>query len=440
MLALAHVVWPGPWVAGAIGVLGVGVALRERRRISPAIQRVCAALWVACGLMWFIAPDPWASVQRGLGLGAMLAALVISVSFLGTASARIGGVREVGDRLMALPPRRRYLGFATVGQLFGGMLGLAGVQMMMKMAAAATPDPDATRVSSMLAVTRGFAATTLWSPMFSNLAVMLTLYPTLGLLQVWPVALAIAAAMSLLGLLLERRRLPPTGGAARTGAPARQLLRTLAPFLLPMGGYFALVLVASSLLAVPVAAVIIVMVPLAAIVVGMLTSPGGRRLTAVRSDIAVSLRDMPRVSGEVLIFLSSASTGMLLAETVPPGWVASVGAALSTQPVLACLALTTSVVAVALSGVHPLLWAVFMATAAAPQVVGLPPVVHLSAVLVGWAVSSTLSPVSLTSLMASRLAGRPSRELSLQANGVFAPATVLLSALLLGGIAWWARS
>jgi hypothetical protein len=61
-----------------------------------------------------------------------------------------------------------------------------------------------------------------------------------------------------------------------------------------------------------------------------------------------------------------------------------------------------SVLAMALAGIHPVLSAAFMASAKFPQMLVLPPLPDLTAIITGCDLSSSLTPFSALSLTANR--------------------------------------
>jgi hypothetical protein len=78
--------------------------------------------------------------------------------------------------------------------------------------------------------------------------------------------------------------------------------------------------------------------------------------------------------------------------------------------------------------------AVLVASSFPPAMLHLPPLPHLAAILVGWAVAGAFTPFSMVNLMASRYAGIPVLAISTRANHVFALLCLSLGALALGGI------
>jgi hypothetical protein len=140
------------------------------------------------------------------------------------------------------------------------------------------------------------------------------------------------------------------------------------------------------------------------------------------------------MSGEVMLFLASACAGTVMASAIPPAWTAAVGQLVGASPFLGSLFLASSIVLLSATAIHPMLSAVLIASSFTPQLLGLPVIAHLCAVLVGWGLAIIVTPFSVLSLMASRFSGIPLLAISLRANLVFVALSLLLSTLVLGAI------
>ena len=124
-----------------------------------------------------------------------------------------------------------------------------------------------------------------------------------------------------------------------------------------------------------------------------------------------------------------------MAAAFPAAWVQQIGHALSAFPLFGIGFLMLSIMGIALAGIHPILTAVFMATTFTPQVLSLPPITHIAAILSGWGLSSSLTPFSVLTLTASRYAGTGLYQISIGRNWAFALVSALLACLLLTTVA-----
>jgi hypothetical protein len=212
-------------------------------------------------------------------------------------------------------------------------------------------------------------------------------------------------------------------------------LRTALPVMVCMLGFVAFMVVTSQRLGVPIPAEIIGTAPLVgwalntalAAHTGARVKPGARLLGSDFLSISV-------MSGEVMLFLASACAGTVMASAVPPAWTAAVGLVLEPWPFIGCLFLASSIVLLSATAIHPMLSAVLIASSFPSQLLGLPDIAHLCAVLVGWGLAIIVTPFSVLSLMASRFLGIPLLVISLRANLLFVALSLLVSTLVLGGI------
>jgi hypothetical protein len=438
LFTVSHMVWPRVPEVIALGLLSAIFLALEFRRVPAPIRRTAASLFGITLLLLPFAQAPWASLSRGILIGTMMGSLVGSVSLLARGARRSPQLKVVAAHLLAQGSRTRYAAFSMACQLFGGMLGLAGITILMEMA---SHDPDrneADRVSLFVSITRSFSAATMWSPMFSNSAILLAMYPGRNWLGVLPYCLCLAGLSISVGMALDawRRRGEPVRPARST--PAQPLLPTLVPMVAVMAGFLALVIAASVAVQVPIMGCIVVLAPLGAY--GLHVALGSaRRGWATRARIAAGrfradLVRLPIMAGEVMLFLAAGCGGTVIADAIPREWIQAVGMLLSGHPYLACLALMIAVVTLASLAVHPVLSTVLIATSLPPAVLGLPELSHLGSVLVGWCIAATVAPFSMSNIMASRFSGVSVLRLSLRANLVFASITILGAALALGSL------
>jgi hypothetical protein len=136
------------------------------------------------------------------------------------------------------------------------------------------------------------------------------------------------------------------------------------------------------------------------------------------------------LASEALLFMAAGCAGSILADAFPAAWISLIGSVLQGHAFLALAFLVCAIMATALAGVHPVLSAVFLASSLPPQVLGLPPLTHMAAILAGWGLSANMTPFSVASLTASRYAGIGLAEISFGRNWRFA----LTSALVVCGV------
>lgn len=423
---------------GAVALVGVSAAvflLRERRRLPPSIQRVALALGVVTLVLLPFAQAPWQSLSKGVAIGGLMASIISSVTLMARAALAAPQTGVVARHLLATGMRSRYLLISLACQLFGGLMGLAGVSMLMDMASKGEVSVDEDRLSMLAAIMRSFAAATMWSPMFSNVTILLALYPGLSWATVVPLCLAMAACSIVLGTVMEMRRLRHRTLAPPQPMPRAPLYRALLPMLLAMAVFLTAVIALAHALQVAVVAGIVLLIPFAVLVLHALQAQGPARLKQARHRLREDYQKLPALAGEVALFMAAGCGGTVIASVIPAAWTSAIGAVLAMSPFLACFALIAIVIGLAFLAVHPVLTVVLVGTALPPAMVGLPVTVHMSAILVAWGVASYATPFSMIALMAHRYSGYSVTTVTVNLNRGFAVIYLGLATLFLGTIA-----
>jgi hypothetical protein len=420
------------WGIAAASVL---IVMREYRRIPRGLVLTALILAGLTAALLPLAPTPGASLEKGLHIGALLVSLVASVSILGRCALRSSAVAVVGDCLLAHPPRRRYLPFTVAAQLFAAMLSLAGTNLLFAIASRDEEAPQAARVATFSAITRGFSAATFWSPMFGNMSILLALYPTLDWLTVFPVGFGLAQLTVLVGTCLDRlRRSHADEAASATPWPAGAL-NSVAVLLIIMLLYLSALVMTSTTLNLSITASIVLLTPIAAVLINVATAVPRRR---IREGLRISLGDLghlPAIAPELVLFMAAGCAGTIIADAIPGQWIGVLTGYLATLPWLAIVVLMMAVIAFSTLGVHPVLSAVLLASTLTPSALALPALPHFSAVLVGWGLAVSLTPFSVVNLAASRLSGIALMRISVGANWHFTAICLALAAFLLSLLA-----
>ncbi len=426
---------PHPGAVALVGVAAAVFLLRERHRLPPSIRRVTLALGAITLLLLPLAAAPGQSLSKGVAIGGLMASIISSVTLMARAALAAPQTGVVARHLLATGLRSRYLVVSLACQLFGGLMGLAGVSMLMDMASKGEVQVEEDRLSMLAAIMRSFAAATLWSPMFSNVTILLALYPGLTWSTVVPLCLAMAACSIVLGSLLEMRRLRHRPLVPPLPMPRAPLFRALLPMLVAMGVFLAAVIALAHALKVAVVAGIVLLIPLAVLVLHALQAQGPARLQQARQRLREDYLKLPALAGEVALFMAAGCGGTVIASVIPVAWTSAIGSVLATSPFLACFALIAIVIGLAFLAVHPVLTVVLVGTALPPAMVGLPVTVHMSVILVAWGVASYATPFSMIALMAHRYSGHSVMAVTVALNRGFAVIYLGLAILFLGTIA-----
>jgi len=427
----------GRWFVGLMASASLGFVFFLWQNISAGIRRTSAILvLVTAGVLPWTA-SPMQSLVDGLRIGCLIGSLLITVSLLSRAALRVRRVRELVNSLYQLPQRHRYLGLTLGSQFFGGFLGLAGIAMMMEVGEHQEQIEQGDRATAFTAIGRGYAALSLWSPMYSNMSIVLAIYKGPNWVDVLPVALTVSALLVALGAALEK--IGRRAGQMAVHEPVRESrpLRGGFSVIVAMLLFLAFMVMTSQILRLPISAVIITAAPMAAWILNISFAQPDRnesRIAAGVHALGKDLRNSQVMAGEVMLFLASGCAGTVIAGAIPSSWTAVIGGAFGGSPILGSLFLSSFIVLLSFTAIHPMLSAVLVASSFGPQVMGLPVMAHLCAILVGWGLAIIITPFSVLSLMASRHSGIPILTISLRANIGFALLSILGSGLVLGGL------
>ena len=435
VFTVLDLVWPshlGPWAIAAAG--GV-FALGAKAPMSSGLRRTVWALGLGTLALLPLGPDPWLALEKGLRIGGLISAILLSVSLLSRAAQRVQLLREVVRRLLDVPARQRRVTLPIASQVFGGFLGFAGISMLME-AASQLPDPDPqAQRECFQGISRGYAAANLWSPMYSNISILLALSPGLSWGAIFPYAVLLAVASLLLGYALDK--LSRRGTEAATGEPVRwgALARLAWPVALGMLVFLCGAVALSAWARVPIAALIVTLAPIAAVAITVYLGPQRRPWREASAQVLQDFRGFQSLAGEVRMLMASGCAGTVIAAAIPVSWTQPLAQALAPYPVLACLSLAAAVVMLSCTSVHPILSGIVVAGAFPAVAMGLPPTAHVLAVLAGLGLAVVTTPFSVVSLTASRFSGLPLLTVSMKANLGFAAISLVLVGLILGGSA-----
>lgn len=435
VLTLADLLLQLRWAVWGVALVTAVFVARQAGHVARPVRGTSLVLVAVTALLLPLLPDPGAALERGVRIGALIASLLVTINLLSRAVARVPRARDLLESLHRVSPGRRYGVLSVASQFFGGLLGLAGIAMMMESAARQENLHDRDKLSSFSAVTRGYAALSLWSPMYSNMSIVLAMYEGAHWAGVLPVALAVTTLFIVLGIVLDRLSgTDPRGAAAEASAVTpTAIVREGWPVLLGMLGFLCFMVLTSRGLGVPISAVIIAGAPVAAWLVNVHLQGGhGPAYGAAARQVALDMWSFRGMAGEVMMFMASGCAGTVIGSAIPGAWTAAIGALVAGSPALACLTVSAAIVLMSASALHPMLSAVIVGASLGPAQLGLPVLAHLSAVLVGWSLAIIVTPFSVVSALASRWSGIPVLVISFRANAVFVLLALGTSACFLG--------
>ncbi|SMP72097.1 hypothetical protein [Noviherbaspirillum suwonense] len=424
--------------AAALALIASGFSL-----INSRLRNTSFILFIIAALALPFARAPVAALERGIFIAALLISVTSSVMLIARCAMQSHRIGFIGAGLRERQGSRRYLSFALASQFFSGILGLAGANLMYIMAAPSTEGKSEGRTETVVAVGRGFAAASCWSPVFGNMAILLALYPTLSWLEVFPVGLALGQVTIVVGALMNLAalsRLPAPQSPPAILTPMSTLLRSSLPLMISLLTLLALIMTASWLLHIVISAAIVLLAPFVSLLFNAATGRAGHRVADGVAGLGRAMENFGALASEALLFMAAGCAGSVLADAIPTPWIAAIGAALSGHQFLGLSFLVAAIIGTSLAGVHPVLSAVFLASSLPPPVLGLPPITHMAAILAGWGLSANMTPFSVISLTASRYAGIGPGEISFGRNWRFALTNAVVICAALAAFAWMLRA
>ncbi|MET0964651.1 MAG: hypothetical protein ABWY05_17815 [Noviherbaspirillum sp.] len=437
-VTLARAFGAPSWLFMVAGVAATVLIISGYAQINARLRNTSFILFGIAALTLPFARAPVAALERGIFIATLLISVTCSVMLIARCAMQSHRIGLIGAGLRERQGTRRYLSFTLCSQFFSGILGLAGANLMFIMAAPSTEGKSESRTATVVAVGRGFAAASCWSPVFGNMAILLALYPTLSWLEVFPVGLALGQVTIVVGALMNfavLSRLPPVAPPASV-TPMSRLLRSSLPLLISLLTLLGLIMTASWLLQIVISAAIVLLAPLVSLLFNAATGRAGHRVADSVAGLGRAMENFGALASEALLFMAAGCAGSILADAIPASWISAIGTALSGHPFFALAFLMCAIIATALAGVHPVLSAVFLASSLPPQVLGVPPITHMAAILAAWGLSANMTPFSVASLTASRYADVGLVEISFGRNWRFAMSNSLVVCSVLALYAW----
>lgn len=346
LLTLLDLLTDWRWPLWLVALACIVFIALERRHASEGIRRTSAALIVITVCLLPLVETPGANLMRGVQIGGLIASLLMTINLLSRAALRVGLVRDVMSRLFQVHGRQRYASLSVASQFFGGLLGLAGIAMMMEMASQVTQATQDEKIASFAAISRGYAAVSLWSPMYSNISILLALYQGPDWISVLPLAVLISLSILALGIGLDAwaGKYPRGQGKSTHSQRLPELVLMALPLIVCMLGFLAFVIGVSRHAGMPVSAVIIIFAPIAAWCLNM--TFGAEKIEVIEGTrlLVKDYGSFKSMVGEVMLFVVSGCAGTVIANAIPMVWTSFIGGTLTPFPILGSLFLTAGVV------------------------------------------------------------------------------------------------
>lgn len=154
-LTLVDLLLPQRWAVWCIALLTLVFIVRHAGQVARPVWRTSCGLVAVTTMLLPLLPAPLAALERRARIGALIASLLVTINLLSLAVSRVPRARHLLESLHGVPPGRRYAALSVASQFFGGLLGLAGIAMLMESASRQENNSLRDRLSSFSALTRG---------------------------------------------------------------------------------------------------------------------------------------------------------------------------------------------------------------------------------------------------------------------------------------------
>lgn len=382
--------------------------LRARLATRALFGILGAAVVAAAGMTGSLAPV-WRGLHNAMLLGAFLSVLQLlrAVAHGGPA------ILAVRGRLARLRPREVEGGFAVGAFGLGSFLSFGAHAVLAPLLPADTPAAD--KRAAALASVRGICFTAFWSPFFVGVA-----YVTHQMHQ------ADSGLVILTGLALSLLALGTDLALGRTGPVSLgRIIYALLP-LVPLGVAIAAVFLGiMGLTGISAMGAVVVGVPFVA--AGLLFFHGVRQAPRV---LKTALTGLVYGSDELLLVAAANVFAAVLTEV--PGFAATVAPFLAGLPPLPLLVAVFAVMLVAgACGFHPAISAAVLLGIFAGQPPSVEPLCLAVALVMGWSLAVTVSPVGVTMMVAAQMFSVPFPRLLFSRNLVGTVVVAVVAAGLL---------
>lgn len=421
------------WLGAACAGLAV-FALAVWPLVSPQARLFA---WLSCAACVFVAlahAQPAEALADALAQCAQFATLLAALATIRLPMRRSPLIGRAAAALLAASPRRRY---ATV--LFGshwlslmfsfGVVSLMG-EMLRRRGMDVRHDADARAM--MLAVIRGLAFTTAWSPMAISYAIVSTALPSLGVLSF--VAIGILLAAIILAWDAWCHRPTTAGGVADPRPPAdRGDVRALWTILALSALLFAVTLAVHRVTGWSFMTAASLCIPGLSLAWLAAEARQSRPSPAWRAEAQAFFAVLTETRSEVFIFSASTVIGLGILTAVHAAGLASALGAL--PPWAWPLLCVWSIPIIAAASVPPtiavLVWAQFFAQT--PSALAAP-LTHAMALTLGWSLAIGVSPVSATLLITGSITGIEPRDIARHWNRSFVLSGAVMATAMLAGL------
>lgn len=432
-------------LAGTVASAGlIAYWLMEAARTNRIGQAILAAGGVFSLAVVAVKEAPAAILLHALAEASFGVGLLMALGFLREAAETSPLVHACGEQMVRQPPGRRYavltLGSHVIAIVLNfGVMTLLGVMVNKGNSLESAGGDTALRAyrqrTMMMAILRGFALMTAWSPLSIVFAIAQSILPGVPWWGLVPWQILITAILLGFGALLDWRKRYPgemegmTASAPLEAASGNPLLR-LSGLIVAVVAVSVLVaeflgvrIVVGAMLTVPVSAWVW-------LIAQKIRRVPNAPLAAARHLIAKMVRSFPASRNEVALIGGSMYAGIVGASLLPADAVGQAVAASGLPPVAIAVILAWGMMILAQFGISQIVTMAFI-SGAVPILagLGLDPVVVMSGLMASWALSIATTPVGAGILLIARLSDVPVNTIIREWNAAFVVGGALLVAL-----------
>jgi hypothetical protein len=403
------------WAAGLVGLVAPIGAARPVLAVLLAVYVVISVLrarWQTTALCVALALvsatialvfDVWPALVGGIEKGLIFAAFLPAIILLRATAEGRPEIAAARDDFARLPRHERGAGLLLGAHVMGSMVSIGIFALLAPMLGPRADEAERKRVVGI--GLRGMCTAALWSPFFVGMGLATERLPGVGLWQIMPLGLTVAALGLAISIVLFDRVRPRALGRALT---------SLAPVLPPVGAAGVVVVVLTMATPLSTLGAISLGLPVLCLVALAFDKPG-----AMKAALGATRRGLAGIGGEMSIITLAMMLGAAfegaLADS-PSGW----GLARLDLAPAAVIGLTTGLMIVGgIVAIHPIVSATVLLALYTSLSFAVADVVYMEAVLVGWGLGSMVSVSGISVIMAGAMVKVPPERLIRRENLAF---------------------
>jgi hypothetical protein len=405
---------------------------------GSAIARLFVSLSGVCAILTLIfvdAPHPviWEGVRRALFFQAFMTA----VFTLQEAALRSTMLHNIGLYLLGQPVQRRSIMVLLGTHVLSIMMNLGSLVLIGSIAQAHAKlesEHDIGQKQTALSALRGFAPSSMWSPLALPPVFISTLLPGIPMLTIISLGFAIAMFMLFISSIIIRIEIRRdgvcNGPSSSSDIPPSTPSKSFAKLALTVVVIFTSIKIASIGMSISIATAVTLLIPAMSLV--WLTFQCRGRISQlyagpIRNVISTRL---PQQASETSVIVAAGFMGPMLLALVPFDHIMGYILAVQAPPSLVLSGIFLAIIGLGLVGFNPIL-SITIAVAAIsnPVALGISPLFLMMVLLTAWSLTAQLSPFTATCIVVGRLFNVSPTTLTLKWNAPFFVTSIVITIL-----------